>query len=533
MSKESEISDMGRIKKIIYFLDFPFFVGGASKVLLTQAYIMKRRGFQVKVVIPNNKQGKHEKEYDKICTNYGLETMSETYSVFANLETVDILESLNECRLLIRLLKDFEPDFIHSTQLNISLELAARELGIPHLMNIYQVDVDLFHIKWIELHPLYHSADSLLFSERWKKGLGIPSKCVRVAYEKRIDERGNNYLSKNDDVTNLLSIGILSERKNQLEIIKFVYECKKRQQKVKLVILGYCNTTYGKKCKNFVEQNDLQDDVIFEGFVLNIEYYMKNADLFIMASTVESYPGVIVESMANKVPIIATAVAGVPELLKDGENGFLSAGSDSNDIYAAYLRYMDFCSNGKILQIIENAYFTYLNHHTYTIVGEQLEDYYCWIIDDYHKKNKRSLKENDIRQIFESFRYEFDIEDNLNIICRLWFVYHLILTLEQKDHLNLVIWGAGLWGSIAYKWFKYLKCNFRFLGFIDIKKKGYYLGYPILQDIRSAITESNAIVVALEDDKSKLEVINYLEKFGKIRNKDYFLTCNFSEPIKI
>ena len=61
--------------KIIYFLDYPFFVGGSNKVLLTQAFIMQQRANSVRVVIPNDAECHHAKEYDKICRDYGLQTM--------------------------------------------------------------------------------------------------------------------------------------------------------------------------------------------------------------------------------------------------------------------------------------------------------------------------------------------------------------------------------------------------------------------------------------------------------------------------
>lgn len=513
-------------EKVIYFLDFPFFVGGSNKVLLTQAYIMKQRGMQVVVVIPNDKNGCHAREYDKICENYGLDIMTECYSVSTCMENIDITAALDEYAKLVRLLRDYGPDLIHSTQLNIAVELAARELRIPHLMNIYQIDAQAFHIGWLNVYPQYHSADSILFSRRWSNGLGISSKCIRVAYKKKENLENRQEKKEDNSRLNILSIGVLCEHKNQLEILKFILKCKKNEKNVALKILGNYQNEYGDKCRKYVEENNLEDRVEFIGFVLNVEDYFMQADLFILSSLVESYPGVIVESMANKVPILSTPVAGVPELLHDGNNGFLTDGYGAENIYHAFLRYLNYRKEGRMNQIVENAYSTYLKEHTYESAGEQLENYYQWIIQDYHKKHCDYLTAASIEQEFEQFVLDKKIEKQSDLMNHLWFLYHLIPVLEKKSNKKVVIWGAGFWGKVVLDWIKLLKEKIHLLGYIDSIKMGEYMGYPILEDKERAIDECGTILVALADRNGILEIMNVLEAKGKIRNRDYYLVCN-------
>lgn len=513
-------------KKVIYFLDFPFFVGGSNKVLLTQAYIMKQRGMKVIVVIPNDKNGCHAPEYDKICENYGLDILTECYSVSICMESIDITAALDEYQDLVKLIRTCEPDLIHSTQLNIAVELAARELKIPHLMNIYQIDMQNFNIDWLKVYPQYHSADSMLFSNRWSNGLGIPSKCIRVAYEQK-ENLENKRKNKGDDFRiHILSIGVLCEHKNQLEILKFILKCRMNQQNVVLRILGNDQNEYGDICKKFVKENGLEDRVEFIGFALNVEDYFMQTDLFILSSMVESYPGVIVESMANKVPILSTPVAGVPELLFDGNNGFLTEGYRAENIYQAFLRYLDYREEGRINQIIENAYVTYLKEHTYGSVGKQLDEYYRWIIEDYHKKQYFYLTADNIKQKFEKFVVDRKIEKQSVFMDHLWFLYHLIPILEIKSNTKVAVWGAGFWGKIVLDWIKLLEGKIHLVGYIDSIKTGKYMGYPILEDKERAIDECGTILVALADRKGILEIMNVLDVKGKIRNQDYFLVCN-------
>jgi len=51
--------------------------------------------------------------------------------------------------------------------------------------------------------------------------------------------------------------------------------------------------------------------------------YLKSSDLFILNSSYEGLPHVILEAMYYECPIIASNVGGTPEIVKDGENGFL------------------------------------------------------------------------------------------------------------------------------------------------------------------------------------------------------------------
>lgn len=514
--------------RILYFLDFPFNIGGSNKVLLTQAFIMKQKGFQVKVVIPNDENGQYDNEYDVLCGSYGLDMTTEHYQISTCIEAIDILTVFRDYEGILQLIKSYNPDLIHSTQLNITVELAARKLGIPHLMNVYQIEKQSFSLDWLEICPQYHSADSILMSERWKRGLRIPSRCIRVAYKSKENIFRNNERT-DKTLLHIVSIGVVYENKNQLEIIKFVLKCKENGYNVKLTILGDCRSTYADMCKKFVKENGLSDSIMFAGFVSKVENYLREADLFVLASKVESYPGVVVESMANRIPIISTPVAGVPELLKDEENGFLTDGYEAKDIFQAFLRYVEFWETKKITKLVENAYNTYLVNHTYEAVGEQLNNYYQWIVKDYNSKKNSGLTYKDIESRINVFIDEKKI-DRGNQFCmrNIWFLYHIYPILESK---RIMIWGAGFWGAIALEWLVPLQEEIEFTGFIDSNKKGEYLGYPIAPNKSDVIMESEVILVAVADSKAMLEIMSCLEKHSKERNKDYFLLYNF--PIRI
>lgn len=515
-------------KKVIYFLDFPFWFGGSNKVLLSQACIMQQRGYQVKVVIPNDQKGMHTKEYDRICDEYSLESMTAYYTVAACMEEIDILAALNEYQVIAALLKEYRPDIIHSAQLNIAVELAARELMIPHLMNIYQVDRQAFNVNWMKIYPQYHSCDSILMASRWGEGLKIRSQCIRIAYGTK-----SKIVSKYDKEKEIriLSIGGLCERKNQLESIKLISISKNKGYPVKLIILGDDQNTYADNCKKYVEDNALQRNVEFKGFVSNVEEYFVNADLLLIASTVESYPGVIVEGMANRIPIISTPVAGVPELLRNEENGFLAEGYDAIDLYNAFSKYVEYRQSGKIFQVVENAYNTYLQQHSFEAVGSELEKYYQWIVNDYFKRNISYITAAQVRQKIDEFRRDQKVDAAQIDTNKIWLLYHIFCVIEQNSNKKVMIWGAGLWGRKIFEWIGMLKEQIEFIGFIDSFKQGEYLGFPIVDGKDLLLNACGTIIIAIWDEKSRLEIMNYLDNNGKERNRDYFLI--FNGPIRL
>jgi glycosyltransferase involved in cell wall biosynthesis len=59
------------------------------------------------------------------------------------------------------------------------------------------------------------------------------------------------------------------------------------------------------------------------------------ADVFVFPSRDEGMPNVVLEAMASGLPIVATAIAGNEELVRDGENGFLIRPDDAAALAAA------------------------------------------------------------------------------------------------------------------------------------------------------------------------------------------------------
>ncbi len=88
----------------------------------------------------------------------------------------------------------------------------------------------------------------------------------------------------------------------------------------------------------------LTDDVLFVGQVPNIGDFLSIADLLLVPSETESFGLAALEAMACEAAVIATRVGGLPEVVRDGETGFLV---ELGDITAMAERAIEILSNEK------------------------------------------------------------------------------------------------------------------------------------------------------------------------------------------
>jgi N-acetyl-alpha-D-glucosaminyl L-malate synthase BshA len=82
----------------------------------------------------------------------------------------------------------------------------------------------------------------------------------------------------------------------------------------------------------------LGDDVKFLGEQDQIVPLLSASDVFLLPSSQESFGLAALEAMACEVPVVATNIGGLPELIADGRTGFLHAPDDVNGMAASTLR---------------------------------------------------------------------------------------------------------------------------------------------------------------------------------------------------
>lgn len=100
--------------------------------------------------------------------------------------------------------------------------------------------------------------------------------------------------------------------------------------------------------------------------------HLQHATSFLLPSRHEPFGIVVLEAMAAKTPVIATAVGGVPEFVTDGVNGRLVPSDDINAMAAAL---QDLIINGASEAQINAGYATAVEHDWYSIANEYLAIY--------------------------------------------------------------------------------------------------------------------------------------------------------------
>ncbi|MFQ5599802.1 MAG: HAD-IIIA family hydrolase [Candidatus Krumholzibacteriia bacterium] len=85
----------------------------------------------------------------------------------------------------------------------------------------------------------------------------------------------------------------------------------------------------------------VQANVVWVGFRSDVEPYLAAADLLVLPSHHEGVPWTILEAMAQRLPVIASSVSGIPEIVRDGHNGLLVPPRDPAALARAIERLLD------------------------------------------------------------------------------------------------------------------------------------------------------------------------------------------------
>ena len=82
----------------------------------------------------------------------------------------------------------------------------------------------------------------------------------------------------------------------------------------------------------------VSERVIFAGMRKDVPRLLAASDIFVLPTLTEALPTVLAEAMAARLPLIASRVGGVPEMIAEGQNGLLVAPGDPEGLSRACLR---------------------------------------------------------------------------------------------------------------------------------------------------------------------------------------------------
>ncbi|MBZ0156699.1 MAG: glycosyltransferase [Alphaproteobacteria bacterium] len=143
--------------------------------------------------------------------------------------------------------------------------------------------------------------------------LSCPDPCPSVSLRQELKVDGGECL--------VMSAGRLSIEKNFGGLIDAAALLAKKEPALRFVVFG--EGVLRETLEQKVREAGLQGMFFLPGFRRDFASILLEADIFVLPSFTEGLPNVVLEAYAQKKPVVATAVGGVPEVVRHGTDGFL------------------------------------------------------------------------------------------------------------------------------------------------------------------------------------------------------------------
>ncbi len=173
-----------------------------------------------------------------------------------------------------------------------------------------------------------------------RERIQVQHNAIRVAPAVSFEETQvlGRKLHLKEDERMILAVGRLSKEKAQIDLLRAfkILSDTNRNISARLVIVG--DGPERENLETTAALLGLSDRVLFTGQVNNVSVYFAAADILVNPSHSEGSPYVLLEAMAAGLPIVATAVGGVPEMIENNETGLLVPANDPQAMADAIAR---------------------------------------------------------------------------------------------------------------------------------------------------------------------------------------------------
>lgn len=153
--------------------------------------------------------------------------------------------------------------------------------------------------------------------------------------------RPERYGTGTRDGTNLLFVGRLAGVKGVPVLFEALVSLRRTHPDLRLTLIG--DGPERAALESRARLLGIADHVDFLGYKSQTEVAnaLRDADIFVLPSFAEGVPVVLMEAMASELPVVTTRIAGVPELVRDGDSGLLVPPGDADALRAALTRLLD------------------------------------------------------------------------------------------------------------------------------------------------------------------------------------------------
>jgi len=244
---------------------------------------------------------------------------------------------------LVKCFKRERPDIVQTHELKANLygRIAAKLAGVPIIIStiwtLQDTAPSLRRLRDVCLRPISRILDrqssrvvtsSDAIRREWDASLSSPlyqriyTPC-NLERDQESSEDQRILLAAMDD-PGTINIGVvsrLSEEKGIQYLLKAVPLIARQISDFKVYIAGEGN--YRRQLHFLVESLNVQRYVQFVGFLHNVREFLQRLDLFVQPSRSESLGVAIIEAMSAGLPVVATRVGGIPEIITDNVSGLL------------------------------------------------------------------------------------------------------------------------------------------------------------------------------------------------------------------
>lgn len=322
---------------IIVSLFPPKWLGGTEIATYNQAKYFAIKGHDVHIIT-------------RLDDDFSQEVIVDGFFLWrVKIVPIRIIGSLVFYFKILILLKKIKPDIIHAQGIAMGLPamFAKIFLNIPYIVYsrcspilVYNGTI-IEHLKSINIFIqkliLKRAKTIIVLTEDMKNEIkAIYKDCNVVILPNGIDISKYNKRKKpnqNHIISNkrILWIGRFRPEKG----VNFLIEAMSliiKEIDASLILVGYGNEE--KSLIDLTHKHNLDRTVQFEGKVKNEDIidYLITSDLFVLPSITEGFPMVILEAMACGLPIVASNINGISEIITDGENGLLARPKNPEDI---------------------------------------------------------------------------------------------------------------------------------------------------------------------------------------------------------
>lgn len=335
-------------KKKILFVITKSFWGGAQVYVYDLATSLIDEGFDVAVVLGGEGRLKTKLE-EKNIRVISLPNLA---------RDISILDEFKVFFDLIKIFKKEQPDVVHlnSSKIGGLGSLAGRLARVKKIVftahgwafNEDRSRTQKIIIKFLSWLTMIFSHRTITIAKKEKEQVinyPLVSKKIFTIYNAipfvdfiQRDEARKNLLGEiKDDIVWVGTIAELHKNKGLEYSIEAIDLLKKNDIDVNFVVISEGEER--ENLEKIIKDKDLSDRVFLVGVRDKAVTLLKAFDIFLLPSVKEGFPYTLLEAGLAELPVIATNIGGIPEIIEDSVTGIIVRPKNPKEIYLA-IRYM-------------------------------------------------------------------------------------------------------------------------------------------------------------------------------------------------